>query len=166
MAEKHEIRTKQKKKFFEEGMKEDHVLLHLDARRSGVEVPAHLKDNPALALKVSYLFQGKTTHDDKAVTSYLKFSGDYHECVIPWLAIWGITTSKQKNQIWPEDVPKELVLQLARAKIAELGHKLFGGRDKTAEPEQEDLQKTPQSAEEPGPDKKPGGGGAHLTRIK
>src|SRR5690606_14484441 len=107
-------------------------------------VPQHLKDNPALTLKLSSLFQGKTTYDDNSITAFLKFSGDYFECSIPWKKIWGMTSNKEENTIWPEDLPRELVFQFAKAKVKELGGKLFPARKST---EGEDLEEQPQGEE-------------------
>ena len=164
MKKKLELKTKQKKKFLEDGLKEDHVLLHLDARVPGVEVPPHLADNPSLTLKLSYLFQGKTEINQDNVTAYLRFSGEYYKCQVPWNAIWGITSSSQQNQIWPEDLPKEVVLQLARSKITELGQKLFGRRSKSDETQQEIS--VDEAKEQQEPKNPPGTRKAHLTRIK
>lgn len=127
-----EIRTKQKIKFYEEAMKDDNVLLHLDARKPGVTVPQHLSQNYSLTLKLSYLFQGKTEHNDEEVSSYLKFGDDYVHCVIPWKAVWGITPNRKQNRIWPEDLPKELIIEFTKAKFKELGTKLFGNNEQTA----------------------------------
>lgn len=111
--------------------------MHLDARKEGVEVPSYLADNSALTLKISYLFQGETTHDEKEITTYLRFGGDYCKCVIPWDAIWGITASSQENQIWPEDLPREVVVQLARDKVATFTKKMFSRFGKKDSEEQD-----------------------------
>ncbi len=95
-------------KLFVDWMKGDHVLIQIDARRDDVVVPQHLKDHQALLLKLSYLFQGKTDHDENGITSYLKFSGQYHECFVPWASIWGITSADGERVVWPEDVPGEI----------------------------------------------------------
>ena len=103
-----------KMKTFEEWMKGDHVLLHLDSRREKVEVPAHLAGNSALTLKVSYLFQGTTEHNDEGVTAYLRFSGNYERCVIPWAAIWGMSNDKGEQKIWAEDLPAEILSEIRK----------------------------------------------------
>jgi hypothetical protein len=100
-----EQRTTEKIAAFDEWMGGDHVLLHLDARSPEVKVPGHLKDNPALTLKLSYYFEGKTEHDEDAVITNLRFSGKYERCIIPWGSIWGITSSSGERKIWTADVP-------------------------------------------------------------
>lgn len=109
MAGKGPLVPLNKIKLFTEWMKGDHVLIHLDARREDVRVPEHLKEQTALTLKMSYLFQGKTEHNEEGITSYLKFSGLYQECHIPWSSIWGITSADGEQVVWPEDTPKELL---------------------------------------------------------
>ena len=91
---------KQKKEVFEKLMQGDHILLHLDSNHNEVIVPVHLKGNPTLTLKLSYYFQGKTSHDDNTITTELVFSGRYFECLIPWDAIWAMTDEKQESYIW------------------------------------------------------------------
>ena len=147
MGTKEELRNIQKQKRFAEWMKGDHVMLHLDARREGVQLPEHLMNNPSVTLKLSYNFQGSTTIDDRQITSYLRFGGVYHECVIPWSAVWGITASTDENQIWPEDLSRELLLQLATNRIKEIGGRLLGRKEKS-EPET-------QTAIDAGPEPKP-----------
>jgi hypothetical protein len=110
-------RNTEKAKLFVEWMEGDHVLVHIDASRSDVEVPDHLKGNPSLTLALSYQFQGETKSDEHGVESYLRFRGNYHRCVMPWEAIWGMTKPEGENRLWPEDLPESLVAKLG-AEIA------------------------------------------------
>ncbi|MFN8390969.1 MAG: hypothetical protein U0136_11830 [Bdellovibrionota bacterium] len=126
--------TKQKIECFESWMKGDHVLVHLDSRKPGVQVPPHLKDNPSLTLKLSYGFQGETTHDAEQISVYLKFAGQYQLCLLPWAAIWGLTNADSENKVWPADLPKELLKDLALSKLKEIGGKIFSRGDKSPEP--------------------------------
>lgn len=127
------FKNKQKEKLLDEWLRElDHVLLHLDSRRDGVLVPESYANNPTLTLKISYNFQGQITLSDEKVIAFLKFSGTYFECHLPWAAIWGLTGSDERNKIWSEDVPKELLVQMAKQKLGELKSRLFG-KKKTGE---------------------------------
>ena len=144
-----------KQKLFAQWMEDDHVLLHLDSRRGEVSVPEHLKDDPALTLKLSYLFQGETTHDEKAIRSFLKFSGQYFECVVPWVAIWGMTASSGENRLWAEDLPPELVWKIAKDKLSGLKQRIFGKKDAESE--------ETSNEEKPAPREKQKG---HLKRVK
>ncbi len=144
-------------------MKGDHVLLHLDSRKGAV-VPEHLTNNHSVTLKVSYLFQGETKADSEKISSYLRFSGDYFLCEIPWSAVWGMTSDKGDNIVWPEDLSSEALLHAAANKIKSLGNSLLkknSGAAKEGDP--------PENSKEKG--KKPnsdGPGKVHplLRRIK
>lgn len=135
----------EKRPFFEQLMEHDYALIHLDASRAGVEVPSNLSGNPSLTLKLSYHFQGETTHDDEAIVSYLKFDGTYFRCVIPWSAVWGMTGSRQEHVVWPQDLPFDVVKRLAIAKLGELTGKVFslGKGDPSAEADQPKPSKPP-----------------------
>lgn len=119
----------EKKAKFEELMQDEFVLVHLDARDEKVIVPESLAGNPSLTLKMSYAFQGQILHDDEQITAYLKFAGVYVECVIPWSTVWGMTSSDQQQAIWPEDLPKEVMIDIARQQFSAIGKKLFGKKE-------------------------------------
>jgi len=110
---------------FDEWMLGDHALVHLDSRRAGVEVPDNLKNNPSLTLKLSYLFSGETTHDESGITTYLKFGGNYSKCVLPWSAVWGMTSAEGKQMVWPKDMPNELLIAFAKQQLTSFGRKIF-----------------------------------------
>jgi hypothetical protein len=134
-------KTKKKIELFDTWMQGDFLLVHLDARKDGVQVPAHLGANPSLTLKLSYFFQGETVRDETEITSFLRFNNNYEKCVIPWTAVWGFTSAKNENQIWPEDLPKEMLLQLAKTKLSEVGKKLLG-KDKQTKPDKKASEQT------------------------
>ncbi len=100
-------------------LKGDHALLHLDARNNEVIVPEHLKSNAALTLKISYLFQGQLTVSATGIDAYLRFSGNYFQCIIPWEAIWGVSGENGEQRIWPESLPQDLLAQLDSLSNAE-----------------------------------------------
>ena len=149
-------RSSEKLEKFEALMQQGLVYVRLDARQTGVEVPEHLADDPALTLKLSYAFQGETTHDETAITTYLKFSGQYQRCVLPWSAIWGMNGEDSKQTLWPEDIPKELVFKMLKAELSSIGTRLFGKKEAKTEEGDETV--------EPEPKKKPKSG--HLRRVK
>ncbi len=149
--------NKAKLEKFEEFMAGDHALVHLDTRKPGVQVPESISGNYALTLKMSYLFQGETKADENGITVYLKFSGNYSECNIPWEAVWGLSSADGVQITWPEDLPKELVLQLAKEQLSKLKQKLFGKKEKQEQPAPDTSEPTPK------PQKEKGG---HLKRVK
>ena len=86
------------------------AMLHLDARRPGVSVPAQYAQNPDLRLNLSYRYQ---IHDleigDDGVQATLSFGGRPFHCVVPWEAIYGISSHTAGDELkWPEDMPAEL----------------------------------------------------------
>lgn len=103
--------TKSKIKCFEEWMAGDHALVHIDSSRESVIVPSHLKNNPALTLKLSYLFNGKTTFNENDISAHLKFSGNYFECIIPWDTLWGMSSENGEQKIWKDSFPLEKVIE-------------------------------------------------------
>jgi len=115
-----------KKQCFDDWFQDDHILLHLDARKEGVIVPSHLKDQHSLTLKLSPLFQGETLADDNAVSTYLKFNGQYSQCIIPWNTLWGMTSEQGQQEIWRKDLPREVFHDIARATLSSIGSKLLG----------------------------------------
>lgn len=129
-----EVIVAQKKKHFELLLEQDHVLLHLDSRQEGVILPMNLSNNPALTLKVSKLFQGEMTYDDSSIVAYLKFSGEYFRCEMPWKSIWGMSSASGEQKIWQQDFPKELMFQVAKQKFIHLKERIF---KKSSEPTKE-----------------------------
>lgn len=103
-----ESSSSNKKEIFNLWMEGDHVLVHLDSTPENVIVPSHLKDNPALTLKMSHLFQGRTEANKDGITSYLKFSGNYFECIVPWDSIFAITSESGEQKLWPHSLPQAL----------------------------------------------------------
>ena len=145
------------------------MLIHLDARRDGVDVPKNLRTNHSLTLKVSQLFQGPTSWNDVHLMALLKFSGEYYRCVIPWTAVWGMTSSQNEQRIWPEDLPTEVVRDLTLTKLREIGSRLLGiKRDK--EKDQKSSDPVKEAAPLEPDDAAPEGGGRKrqptLRRIK
>jgi stringent starvation protein B len=93
-------------------LEDDYILVHLDARKEGVDIPDHLLGNPTVTLKLSYGFKGGMQVTEERVWAALTFGGRFRDCFIPMPAIWGATTSSGANTIWPEDAPPEIVAQI------------------------------------------------------
>ena len=91
---------------FRELLAQGVATVHLDARHPGVSVPLHLRGTDGLPLNLSYRYAGANLHcDDEDLCATLSFSGKPFRCVIPWEAVWGITTVDRRGQVWLEDVP-------------------------------------------------------------
>src|SRR2546430_10232540 len=104
-------------------------MLHLDARRPGVIVPPQYAQDPQLRLNLSYRFQIHDLEiDDARVQATLSFGGRPFQCIVPWAAIFGITSQAAGDgQVWPGDLPGRVVEsadgpeQRARAALATAG---------------------------------------------
>lgn len=89
------------------------VMIHLDARRPGVIVPAHLKHEAHLLLNLSYRFDPPDLAvGDWGIRSTLTFSGKRFTVAVPWSALYAIS-SHVSREFWmyPDDMPRELLEQ-------------------------------------------------------
>ncbi|WP_224365129.1 ClpXP protease specificity-enhancing factor SspB [Hyalangium versicolor] len=90
------------------------VMIHLDARRPGVLVPPHLRNEPHLRLNLSYRFDPPDLSvSDWGVRSTLSFSGTRFTVAVPWSALFAIASHVTKELFWmyPDDMPPELLQQ-------------------------------------------------------
>lgn len=93
--------------FLERGV----AMIHLDARRPGVEVPEQHRGEAHLRLNLSYRYRIPDFEiGDRGVQATLSFGGRSFLCVLPWEAVFGITSQANGDgQVWPEDLPVEVV---------------------------------------------------------
>ena len=91
------------------------AMLHLDARRTGVAVPEQHTGDPHLRLNLSYRYGiPDLIVDGEKVQATLSFRGRAFQCKLPWSAIFGITSQTTgEGQVWPEDLPGEVVSALS-----------------------------------------------------
>ena len=92
--------------FLERGV----AMVHLDARRPGVQVPEQHRSEAHLRLNLSYRYRIRDFEiGDAGVQATLSFGGRSFLCVLPWQAIFGITSQANGDgQVWPEDLPVEV----------------------------------------------------------
>lgn len=92
--------------FLERGV----AMVHLDARRPGVQVPAQHRGEAHLRLNLSYRYRIPDLELGEAgVRATLSFGGQPFLCVMPWASIFGITSpASGDGQVWPEDLPVEV----------------------------------------------------------
>ncbi|HUJ29262.1 MAG TPA: ClpXP protease specificity-enhancing factor SspB [Myxococcales bacterium] len=90
------------------------AMVHLDARRPGVTVPAQYADDAHLRLNLSYRYSIPDLDiSERAVQATLSFGGRPFQCILPWDAIFGITSHTGDGQVWPEDLPVEVMQSMA-----------------------------------------------------
>jgi stringent starvation protein B len=89
------------------------VMIHLDARRPGVLVPASLRTEAHLRLNLSYRFEPPDlTVGEWGVRCTLSFSGSRFKVAVPWSALFAITSHVSKESwAYPDDLPAELIQQ-------------------------------------------------------
>lgn len=98
-----------KRQVFESALDVD-VWMHLDPRRVGVVVPAHLGREPRLVLQFSRQFpvpMRDLVIDDDGVRVTLSFDRRPHRVIVPWSAVFGIVTHEARVFVWEGDLPRE-----------------------------------------------------------
>ena len=89
-------------------LNDEHMLIHLCPRSPGVAIPEYLMDNPTVTLKLSRHFRGPLQIDDKGIRTELLFNDKYFTCVVPFEALWGMTSFRGQFLMWPESTPQEV----------------------------------------------------------
>ena len=100
--------TESKKTVLAELLEQGMVLVTLDARCEGVDVPKHLSDDAQLRLNLSYRFGLPMKLDDEGVSATLTFAGTPYACRLPWASIYLFVSHVTGRPIlFPADVPSE-----------------------------------------------------------
>jgi len=90
------------------------VLIHLDARVRGVDVPPGLRDEGELGLNLSYRFEGPLAVEDEQVQATLSFAGVPYACTLPFEAIYAMVTHDSgEGYFFPADAPPTALAALA-----------------------------------------------------
>ena len=95
------------------------VLVHVDARREGVCVPERFRGDAKLVLRFGFNLSPAVPDlqvDDDGMCGTLTFGGVPHHCVLPWQAIYAVVSdSNSRGLVWPDDVPDDVIGELAGA---------------------------------------------------
>jgi stringent starvation protein B len=89
---------------------ESWTSLHLDARRPGVIVPAHLRGEAHLVLQYGHDFPIPIPDlevDEYGVRATLSFAKTPHLTVVPWSAVY-IISCEGRGVVYQEDVPEDV----------------------------------------------------------
>ena len=92
-------------------MQEGRPSLHLDARRPGVIVPAHLRAEPHLVLQYGHDLPIPIPDlevDEHGVRATLSFSKNPQRTVVPWSAVYVVTCDDGRGVLYHEDVPEDV----------------------------------------------------------
>ena len=106
--------TATKKNVLEQLLDQGMVLVAIDARVEGVDVPDHLGRDPQLRLNLSYRFGLPISVDEWGVAATLTFAGIPYDCRFPWKSMF-LMVSHVSGQpyLFPDDIPTELLTQTA-----------------------------------------------------
>ena len=90
------------------------VLVTLDTRSPGVDVPEIFRGTPQLHLSFSRRFGLEDfDYDENCVRATLSFDHGDHRCVVPWAAVYGLTCESIDERVaFPESFPQELLALL------------------------------------------------------
>ncbi len=104
-------RTDEKKSRLLGSLEQGQTMIHLDARRPGVLVPEHLKQDPHLLLNLSYRFDPPDLAvGEWGVRCTLTFGGKRFTIAVPWSALYAISSQHTKEfWMYPDDMPRELL---------------------------------------------------------
>ena len=95
------------------------VLVHVDARRGGVQVPDRFGEDPKLVLRFGHNLSPAVPDlevDDQGIRGTLTFGGVPFRCELPWEAIYAVVSdANSRGLVWPDDVPDDVIGELAGA---------------------------------------------------
>lgn len=137
--------AQEKQSLINKCLDDDHVLIHLDSRSTGVELPSPLLAQPMVTLKLSKLFKGGVEVQADKIIADLLFDHGYALCSIPLAAVWGVTSAAGKNFVWPQSTPVEVLNRQLKLDLTK---------------------KTPEKAAAKKETKTGGAASGHLKRVK
>ncbi len=92
------------------------VMVTVDARRDGVEVPPDLSGDLQLRLNLSLKFDQPMDVDSWGVDARLTFAGIPFDCRLPWSSVYVIFSHVSgQPYVFPEDVPEEVTAEVTQA---------------------------------------------------
>jgi stringent starvation protein B len=91
------------------------VLLHLDPRRDGVDVPEGFLTDARLVLRIGRRLSPPIPDlevDEDGVRATLTFRSVPHSCTIPWRAVFAVVSEDGQGLVFAEDVPPEVAAEM------------------------------------------------------
>jgi hypothetical protein len=127
-------------------LNDEYCVVHVDSAAPGLIVPTHLYRGQSVTLKLSKLFRGGIELMNDRIVCNLLFDKQYFECTIPLVSVWGVTSAKGSNIVWPQSAPQEILKNLVESASSQV---ISGDKDPLAESNAKAAAK-----------------GSHLRRIK
>jgi len=115
-----EVLRQQKRRQLAKMLDRGMVMIHLDPRREGVDVPPRFRDDLVLRLNIAYGFRLPALEiDAEGVFAVLSFNRQNYPCTIPWDAIFALTAPHDGHEgmVWPESSPPELAAEFTSAGV-------------------------------------------------
>jgi hypothetical protein len=98
-------------------MEDAWVLVHLDPRKKGVELPPHLQKDKRLILQYGYNMPMPIYDlvvDERGISATLSFQRVAHATFVPWSAVFGMTDGDKRVYVWEADIPPDLIAEAAQ----------------------------------------------------
>jgi hypothetical protein len=95
---------REKNKVIDRLLEDRFTLLHINPKHEGVVLPASLLEELSVTLKISRLFRGMVALESKEIVTDLIFSDEYFRCIIPYGAIWAVTSESGQITSWQDKV--------------------------------------------------------------
>ena len=110
LSEKDRKRNVEKLDIFRQLVEQGMVMVVMDTRRQGVQVPPRFADDFQLRLNFSHKFYiDDFEYDEYGVRASLSFNKVPYYCDIPWHAVYALNSQAvEQGVMWPDDVPVEL----------------------------------------------------------
>ena len=105
-------------------MQEGRTSIHLDARRAGVVVPEHLKNEAHLVLQYGIDLPIPIPDlqvDEQGVSATLSFARCPYQTAVPWSAVYVVVSDDGRGVLYHEDIPKDVSVNAARESEASTG---------------------------------------------
>lgn len=113
LADEDDASGPDKKRTLEALLARGPVLVHIDARRAEVAVPARFRADASLVLRFGYDLKPAIVDlvvDEVGISGTLSFGGSPFHVVLPWTAVYAaMVEGEQRGTVWPEDVPEDVL---------------------------------------------------------
>jgi stringent starvation protein B len=164
------VRSPEKKQTLLAFLSRGVAMVHLDARQAGVAVPEQFKSDAHLRLNLSYRY-GLPDFDvgDDQITATLSFAGRPFYCVLPWDAVFAVTSSgTAEGQVWPEDLPTDADRAFAQQQQPQKPKLVAVGEENTRVSRKAARGRAHEADEQHSPDEPPEGPkpGGHLRLVR
>jgi len=104
------VHSDKKRELVETLLEKGMVLVAVNGRYPGVDLPEHLRGDPQVNLNLSYRFGLPMDVGDWGVRATLTFGGRPYDCALPWQSIFLVVSHVSKERyLFPADVPDELL---------------------------------------------------------